>query len=562
MFIIVRNVSHREHYIGNQSVKPGEFAKFDDSLKDYFVTNEWEIIRFEDDVKRIPIIKGFPTIVVVAENFDYYSGGRYYLMELATCLSEMGCKVHYLTNKVPMFVNDFSDYNTSKIHFEIDEHLQCSLKTADCVISAPIDTAAVGVSMARAFNCPSICVVFETPNWIAKFERDERKYLTNIAGVKLFREALVECDGIIAISNECLTNICEWDKRISAEKISIINPAINNRVADKCETLINKAGVVFVGRIAFNKRFQLLYDTIMKIDNVFDFHVITTNIEKREMELLVGNSNHKIVWHVGVSDLEKFSIINSCKVLAMPSSFEGYGMPPQEAMYLGTNVVVSNLPIFKEVYDNKVLTFDLMKPEELKTQIVNALELPIKYDKSYPTMVSMTNQLYNVPEIPYKYRTLSDIYVVFVIYNFNNVDNLVTCLDSIYEYANEIILINNDSIRVHKIVTEYCDKDNKIKYFSDDITDPRSFAVSQINRTKINDGVAVLWELDSSTTYTNNDIATTINKVFKNPACHTFIPLTVYKTDAPKHLSPTLPLESLNHKVTVLDIACEGILNG
>ncbi|MEE0886059.1 MAG: glycosyltransferase, partial [Treponema sp.] len=40
-----------------------------------------------------------------------------------------------------------------------------------------------------------------------------------------------------------------------------------------------------------------------------------------------------------------------------PSFYEGFGMPPLEAMSLGTKAIISDIPVFKEIYKDFPVTF-------------------------------------------------------------------------------------------------------------------------------------------------------------------------------------------------------------
>lgn len=51
-----------------------------------------------------------------------------------------------------------------------------------------------------------------------------------------------------------------------------------------------------------------------------------------------------------MSEAALISIIRNSEVLIQPSRYEGFGIPPLEAMYLGTPVIVSDIPVFKELY--------------------------------------------------------------------------------------------------------------------------------------------------------------------------------------------------------------------
>lgn len=49
--------------------------------------------------------------------------------------------------------------------------------------------------------------------------------------------------------------------------------------------------------------------------------------------------------------------IASAKLLVLPSLYEGFGLPPMEALYLGTDAIVSDIPALKEVYEKLPVTF-------------------------------------------------------------------------------------------------------------------------------------------------------------------------------------------------------------
>lgn len=58
-----------------------------------------------------------------------------------------------------------------------------------------------------------------------------------------------------------------------------------------------------------------------------------------------------------LSDEELYEKVATARLLVQPSFYEGFGIPPMEALYLGTNVLVSDIPVFREVYQNLPVTF-------------------------------------------------------------------------------------------------------------------------------------------------------------------------------------------------------------
>ncbi len=52
-----------------------------------------------------------------------------------------------------------------------------------------------------------------------------------------------------------------------------------------------------------------------------------------------------------------YELVAKARLLVLPSFYEGFGIPPMEALYLGTNVLVSDIPALREVYQDLPVTF-------------------------------------------------------------------------------------------------------------------------------------------------------------------------------------------------------------
>lgn len=73
----------------------------------------------------------------------------------------------------------------------------------------------------------------------------------------------------------------------------------------------------------------------------------------------------RLVFHDGVTDTEYAELLSGATALVHASRTEGFGIPLVEAMRLGTPVVVSDIPIFREIGDGAALYFDPDNPESL-----------------------------------------------------------------------------------------------------------------------------------------------------------------------------------------------------
>jgi glycosyltransferase involved in cell wall biosynthesis len=75
-------------------------------------------------------------------------------------------------------------------------------------------------------------------------------------------------------------------------------------------------------------------------------------------------------------------------LLVQPSLYEGFGIPPLEAMTVGTRALVSAIPVFKEIYrDFPVVFFRAGDADDLKNKLMDLL-----YDKE-PESVQLSDDL-------------------------------------------------------------------------------------------------------------------------------------------------------------------------
>lgn len=63
-----------------------------------------------------------------------------------------------------------------------------------------------------------------------------------------------------------------------------------------------------------------------------------------------------------VSEAQLIDLYQNASTLIYPSLMEGFGIPPLEAMACGIPVIVSNIPVFREVYDDAPIYIQLGNP--------------------------------------------------------------------------------------------------------------------------------------------------------------------------------------------------------
>lgn len=152
------------------------------------------------------------------------------------------------------------------------------------------------------------------------------------------------------------------------------------------DRIVKKDYFVYVGNIKKHKGLK----TLVEAFGMAQEREMTTKL------LIVGNSenfrtsdrdvagiinnNPNIEFTGWVTNEKLVQLIAEAKALIQPSLYEGFGIPPLEALYLGTNVILSDIPVFKEIYTDLPVTFF---KKGNSTQLSGILQgyAPMSYDK-------------------------------------------------------------------------------------------------------------------------------------------------------------------------------------
>ncbi|TLM87574.1 glycosyltransferase family 1 protein [Pseudarthrobacter sp. NamE5] len=102
----------------------------------------------------------------------------------------------------------------------------------------------------------------------------------------------------------------------------------------------------------------------------YTLHLLSriTPQRRAELERLVPQGAH-VVFHNGVTDEEYDAFLRSATALVSLSRAEGYGLPLVEAMALGTPVIASDIPIFREVGGDAALYVDPASPGDFAAAV-------------------------------------------------------------------------------------------------------------------------------------------------------------------------------------------------
>ncbi|MFN3848507.1 MAG: glycosyltransferase family 4 protein [Spirosomataceae bacterium] len=174
---------------------------------------------------------------------------------------------------------------------------------------------------------------------------------------------------------------------IRGSKINVIYEGYQhfNEVIENNSILNNidksKPFVLGVSSINKNKNFNIILSCLRYINDV-NFVIVGKSNPKIFGD--VNSFENKNITFLGrVSDSELKSLYKSAFCFVYPSFYEGFGLPPMEAMSCGCVCIVSNTSCLPEIYKDSVLYCDPREPITLSNQILKLLDSPdIRHDLS------------------------------------------------------------------------------------------------------------------------------------------------------------------------------------
>lgn len=127
--------------------------------------------------------------------------------------------------------------------------------------------------------------------------------------------------------------------------------------------------LLFVGNAYPHKNLGLLLDALAQLPS--EHLIIVAKDTPFLSRLLSGRDLSRIHVLSNLKDSELVRLYSQAKALITPSLMEGYGLPGLEALMVGSPVIASNIPVYREVYGDRVTYFDPHSIPDLIHKIAN-----------------------------------------------------------------------------------------------------------------------------------------------------------------------------------------------
>lgn len=186
-------------------------------------------------------------------------------------------------------------------------------------------------------------------------------------------------DKIICVSHFTARELIRFNK-IPEEKIQVIYNGVDRSWFDVRPkgNPYDKPYLLFVGNVKPHKNLSALIKAFSMLKDKIDHDLVI--VGKREgfltpdynLENAINNYNlHERVHFTGYIEddlLKQYYVF--ADALVFPSLYEGFGLPPLEAMACGCPAVVSNAASLPEVCGDAALYFNPYKPEDIADKIM------------------------------------------------------------------------------------------------------------------------------------------------------------------------------------------------
>jgi len=196
------------------------------------------------------------------------------------------------------------------------------------------------------------------------------------------KRALKHSTKIIAVSNTVAKELKQNFKLVNKD-IEIIYEFLEDKFINynqQSRLIIDKPYLLFIGNRKKHKNLELLLKAFVKIKDEIPHYLViagTKDENKREdeIDMLIKKFNiqNRIIQLIKPDDKTIINLYSFADLFVFPSLFEGFGLPPLEAVSLGCPVILSDIPILRETFGEAGFYFNPFSEEDLAKAILKLI---------------------------------------------------------------------------------------------------------------------------------------------------------------------------------------------
>lgn len=186
---------------------------------------------------------------------------------------------------------------------------------------------------------------------------------------------------ILTVSEFSKNEILKYYK-VNPSKLHVIYNAVTKMPVNNIPVDNHEKYILTVGSLDPRKNFKTLIQAF-------------SNDELKHMELRIVGDSNKIFGELGynvhdfpnvkflgrISEEEIRTQYHNALLFILPSLYEGFGIPPLEALSSGCDIGISDIPVFREIFGNAAIYFNSNNPNDISDKINKYLRGEIKINQ-------------------------------------------------------------------------------------------------------------------------------------------------------------------------------------
>ncbi len=273
------------------------------------------------------------------------------------------------------YPNEFMNLWTK--HSDIEFQNECDDST-DVIYAGSVSRLAQALKAKEAHPKPVVCWVWDIPwNW-RTWTRNEQELRENEhrdKTVEKYVAGLRQCDLVISASKYTQNTLKEQFGIDSVQQYFYLDYEELDAIPG---SNAKDYRAIQISRYVINKRFELTLEAMagLPLKTVF----VGTGQEYHDRLVALGKQLRPYApyfkTYLNIPRERTLSLLKSSIALVSPSVFEGWGITPLEALYCGVPVVLSDLEVFREVHEDRVLYHRIDDAADMRRQLQRLINEP------------------------------------------------------------------------------------------------------------------------------------------------------------------------------------------